>query len=381
MFGYRNAVYNSRDKVVDLYTWDEAGNRIMTSIPCYPYFYYEDNNGNETSVFDTKLRRKEFPTFFKKRTFIKERGLKNLFDNYSPVQQVLIDTYWQYNDTEDFAKFPLKIYFIDIEAVGKNGFSSPEDPKDEINVITVYDSLSKKYYVWGTQQYNNRFDDVIYDFCTSEEQLLEKFIDFIRNDSPEILSGWNSSFYDIPYIINRINRVFDNPEKARELSPYNSLYVKNKLGKFGKMEKEYYLEGISLVDYLNIYKKFCPSNRESYKLDYIANVELDESKTDYGDQTLYEFMVNDWNTFVDYNIQDVKLLVKLEERLQYIELLRMLAYTGCTKFESALGTVSIVTGAVAVEARKRNQRLCTNNVDEDDDVGELNIHLFIKFNK
>jgi DNA polymerase elongation subunit (family B) len=115
---------------------------------------------------------------------------------------------------------------------------------------------------------------------------------------------------------------------------------------------------------MDIYKKFCPKNRESYKLDYIGQVELDETKVDYGDMSLYEFMTSDWNTFVDYNIQDVRLLVKLEERLQYIELLRMLAYMGCATFESALGTVGVVTGAAGVEAKKRNQKLFTNVVDD-----------------
>ena len=108
MYGYRNAVYNSRDKEVDIYTWDDDGNRIITSVPCLPYFYYEDNNGSETSVFNTKLRKKEFNTFYNKKLFIKERGLRSLFDNYTPVQQVLIDTFWDKNDTEDFTKFPLK---------------------------------------------------------------------------------------------------------------------------------------------------------------------------------------------------------------------------------------------------------------------------------
>ncbi len=365
MYGYRNAVYNSRDREVDIYTWDEEGNRIVTSIPCFPYFYYEDNNGSETSIFNTKLRKKEFTTFYNKKLFIKERGLKNIFDNYPPVQQVLIDNYWQHNDTEDFVKFPLRILFIDIEAVGKNGFSSPEDPKDEINVITVYDSLKKLYYVWGTQQYNNKFDDVIYNHCTSEDELLDRFVSFIQKDTPDVLSGWSSNNYDVPYIVNRIERVLGK-DRADELSPYKNRYTRFVNNKFGKPQVVHCIDGISAVDYMDIYKKFCPVNRESYKLDYIANVELDESKTDYGDQSLYEFMVNDWNTFVDYNIQDVRLLVKLEERLQYIELLRMLAYIGCTTFETALKTVSLVTGAAAIEARKRGQRLCTYVADEDE---------------
>ena len=365
MVGYRNAVYNYKTETVELYTWSEDGDRIVTSLRCHPYFYYEDNNGHETSIFNTKLKIKEFKNHFDKYKFIKERGLTRVFDNHSPVQQVLIDTYWSHNDTEDFVKFPLKIYFVDIEAVGSNGFSSPHDPQEEICVITLYDSLRKKYIVWGLQQYSTKDPDVHYKFCTSEQELLLSFIDYFQIDPPDILSGWNSDRYDIPYIINRIVKVLGE-EDADRLSPHQRRYTKMFAGKFGKKEIVHRIDGISCVDYLDIYKKFCPVNRESYKLDYIAQVELDETKVDYGNQSLYEFMNNDWQTFVDYNIQDVKILVKLEENLKYIELLRMLSYVGCTTIESGLGTVSVVTGAAAIEARKRKQRLLTTVVNEDE---------------
>ena len=364
MVGYRNAVYNYREQVVEIHTWDENGERIVTSVPCLPYFYYEDITGEATSIFNTCLRKKEFNNYFDKTKYLKERGIKQVFDNYSPVQQALIDTYWQYNDTEEFTKFPLKIFFLDIEAVGKGAFSTPEDASVEINVITIYDSATKKYKVWGNQQYSSKEEDVDYYFCTTEEELLTRFINYIRENSPDILSGWNSDRYDVPYIINRIVKLLGE-EEADSLSPYGRRYTKAFAGKFGKKEIVHRLDGISCVDYMDIYKKFCPVNRESYKLDYIGQVELDQTKLDYGDQSLYEFMVNDWETFVDYNIQDVRLLVRLEEQLKYVELLRMLSYMGCTTFESALGTVSLVTGATAVEARKRNQRLSTCLVDED----------------
>ena len=365
MVGYRNAVYNYKDQVVEIHTWDKKGERIVTSVPCLPYFYYEDITGEATSIFNTCLRKKEFNNYFDKTKYLKERGLKQVFDNYSPVQQSLIDMYWQYNDTEDFTKFPLKIFFLDIEAVGKGAFSTPENADVEINVITVYDSLTKRFKVWGNQQFSTTEEDVDYYFCTTEEDLLSRFIYYIKNNSPDILSGWNSDRYDIPYIINRIVKLLGEKE-ADLLSPYGRRYVRGFNGKFGKKEIVHRLDGVSCVDYMDIYKKFCPVNRESYKLDYIGQVELEQNKLDYGDQSLYEFMVNDWETFVNYNIQDVRLLVRLEEKLKYVELLRMLSYIGCTTFESALGTVSVVTGAAAIEARKRNQRLSTWLVDDDD---------------
>jgi len=363
MVGYRNAIYNYKERVVDIYTWDNDGKRMVTSVECLPYFYYEDNGGLDVSIFNTNLRKKHFGNVFDRTKFLKERGLKRVFDNYNPIQQSLIDMYWNYNDSEEFTQFPLKIYFVDIEAVGENGFSSPHDPADEINVITVFDSLTKIYHVWGTHPYNPDSDDVIYYYCKSEYILLQKFLDFMKIDPPDILSGWASDRYDVPYIINRLERILGKDE-TDTISPHGRRYTKLFNGKFGKKEIVHRIDGISCVDYMDIYKKFCPVNRESYKLDYIGQVELDETKVDFGDQSLFELMSSDWKTFVDYNIQDVRLLVNLEKRLQYIQLLRMLSYTGCTTFESALGTVGVVTGAAGIEARKRNQRLCTFVVED-----------------
>jgi len=370
MFGYRNAVYNPYQRQVDLYTWDADGKRIMTSLPSYPYFYYEDNHGPEQSIFSTTISKKSFDTIFDRTKFIKERGLRRLFDNLNPVQQSLIDLFCDKNDTDDFTKFPLKIHFIDIEAVGANGFSKPENPNDPINVITVYDSLDKHFYVWGSDPYETDADDLTYYHFQSETRMLDHFVDFISQDVPDILSGWYSEGYDIPYIINRIERVLGEGESKR-LSPYNKIRTRNFLGKFGKMETNYIIEGISTVDYKDIYIKFCPVKRESYKLDHVAQVELNETKVDYGDQSLYEFRMKDWKTFVDYNIQDVRLLARLEEKNQYIQLLRLLAYAGLTTFQAALGTVGIVTGAAAIEARKRNQRLYTQVVNEQDERSDF----------
>jgi DNA polymerase elongation subunit (family B) len=364
MVGYRNAIYNYKNQVVDIYTWSNDGDRIVTSVECFPYFYYEDNSGSDVSIFNTNLKKKQFGNVFDKVKFLKERGIKRVFDNYNPVQQSLIDMYWNYNDTEDFAKYPLKIYFLDIEAVGQNGFSHPDDPDDAINIITIYDSLTNEYHVWGTKPYTPKTEDVQYHLCKSEYILLEKVLDFLKSGQPDILTGWNSDRYDVPYIINRMEKVLGKDE-TDTISPYGRRYTKVFNGKFGKKEIVHRIDGISCVDYMDIYKKFCPVNRESYKLDYIGQVELQENKVDYGDQSLYEFMMDDWDTFVDYNIQDVKLLVNLEKRLQYIQLLRMLSYIGCTTFESALGTVGVVTGAAGIEARKRNQKLCTFVVDEE----------------
>ncbi len=360
MIGYRNAVFNPLNRTVDVYTWDDDGKRCVYSHPYTPYLYVDSSNSKEFSIFGTPVKKKTFNTSYERKEYIASNEGRKFYENVTPVQQLLLDVYWEHNEDEDFDKFPLKIYFIDIEAVSENKFSEPSDPKDPINVITVYDSLSKQFHVWGLKRYTPKEDDVEYYYCSSEEVLLNKFIDFMKKDPPDILSGWYSDNYDIPYIINRINSMLGD-NVANELSPTNRHYilqVKNEKNP-SKLDDIHYLEGISCIDYYKVYKKFSGGERESYKLNSIGEYELGETKVDYGDISLYQFMNENWDKFVDYNIQDVRLLVKLDEKLKYFNQIRSLAYLGCTTFEPALRTIAVVLGASIISARKKKLKLYT----------------------
>lgn len=358
MIGYRNCVYNQKDKNVIIYTWDKEGNRISFERDFKPYLYLEHTFGEEKSIFGTNITKREFETNSKRKDFIERSGNKRFFDNYKPAHQALLDIYGGNNHDEDFSKFPLKIYFLDIESVGEGEFAKPANPEHPINVITIYDTLSKTYQVMGLQPYYPKSPDVDYKYFRTETALLEYLIEYLRNDPPDILSGWHSSFYDIPYIINRIERVL-GPDSSRRLSPTGRVFSYEQKAKFGGTDTVYIIDGLSCVDYKDLYEKFCMTKRESYKLDYIGEIELKENKLDYGDISLYEFMTENWEEFVDYNIQDVKLLARLEEKLKYLELLRKLAYIGCSPFEYALKTVGVVTGVSCIFARKMGKRMAT----------------------
>ena len=364
MLGYRNACYNPREQTVEVYTWSEEGARISYTTRFAPYFFVEDPKGDETSIFNTRLRKRAFNTGYDKTKYLKETGLKRLYENFGVVQHCLMDLYWQHNEDEDFSKFPLKIYYIDIEAVAET-FPNPATAEHPINVITIFDSSSDCFYSWGLKPHISKDTAVKYTYCKSEVDLLTNFIEFFKNDPCDILSGWNSANFDIPYIINRIKNILGDAA-VNELSPMKRVYFRTFMGTFGKEQVNYHIDGISCVDYLDIYKRFSFTNRESYKLDYIGELELDERKVDFGDRDLLTLMKEDWDVFVDYNIQDVRLLVKLEKKLQYINLLRMLAYVGLTTFEGAMGTLSVITGGAAIQARRRGQRVSTFVRDEDD---------------
>lgn len=367
MIGYRNIAYDPRQELIRLFTWDSAGNRIAIDSTFKPYIFVEtnNNNGDATSIFKTPLKKKVFRNQFEKSRYLKESGLTRVFENLSPAQQFLIDNFWNNNESVEFSQHPLKIQFLDIETYSVNEFPDVEKANHTINIITIYDTLHKKFYTWGIKPYHSVSSDHKFFYCKTEKEMLQKFIEFIKNDYPDVLLGWNSVLFDLPYLINRIKVLFDE-ETVGQLSPMGKVFSRYLKGQFGRDTVRWYVDGVSCLDYLDIYKRFCLVLRENYKLDNIAKIELGESKIDYGGTNLSGLADTDWNKFVDYNVQDVRLLVKLEEKLQYFQLLRMLSYTGLTTMEAAMGSMSVIIGACAIRARHRNQKIPTFVRGEDD---------------
>ena len=356
---YRNIVYNKQRNSVILLTWDDDGNRITRETSYEPYLYLESRKETPfISIFDTHLKKKSFPTASARHRFLNDLSTTRVFENIRWDQQYLIDTFQTVCKDDDFSKHPLKTWFIDIETYSPDDFPVPDKANDQINVITVYDTITKKFITWGTKPLEKPIDNCEYKFYETEEAMLQSFLHRISIDPPDILSGWNSEFFDIPYIINRIARLFDE-DTCHRLSPVGTIYPRTLRTQFGREAVRWFIDGISCIDYLDVYKKFSVGLRESYKLDAIAETELGENKVDYGNMNLAQLADDDWQTFVEYNVQDVNLLVRMEDKLRYIELLRMLAYTGLTPFESAMGTLPVITGAAVLAAREKGLILPT----------------------
>ena len=353
---YRNIYYDAKERCVNLFTWDEDGKRIKVKASYDPYLYIESGNGVAESIFGTKLVKKTFRTQYERYKYIKDTGVKRVFDNLPATQQYLVDTFWKSNETPEFSQNPIKVLFVDIETYSPDEFPNPQDPTHTCNVITAYDSIADEYMTFGLDEYDNKDDDVTYIKCLNEHDLFRHFVEYIEKDYPDIISGWNSEFFDLPYIINRCERLLGEEWRNR-LSPSGKVYSRSIKGQFGADQVRWYIEGISLIDYLDVYKRFSPGVKESYKLDAIGAAELGEKKVDFGNMNLATLADQDWQTFVEYNIQDVRLLKKLEEKLKYTELIKMLAYVGLTSFEAALGSLSVINGATAVTARYRNQKI------------------------
>ena len=351
---YRNASYNPREGTVFLRTWTEDGDRIDTDVPFTPYLFTEHKDSKDaTSIFKTPLKKHYFKNTFERSKFVQETKNPRLFGNLSVDQQFLVDQFKEDVHKPEFSQFPLKVFFIDIETYSPGAFPIPKYAKDPVNLITVLDTLSGKIHTWGLREdYKPKLDNVTYYCCKTEGELFERFVNFWKKDPPDILTGWNTEQFDIPYIINRAKNLLGE-DFIKQLSPVGQVHYRENFAKFGKEMGRWYISGVSCLDYMEIYKTYSKGDRESFSLNYICEYELGEGKLAINATNLSSLSETDWENFVDYNIQDVDLLRKLEEKLNYLKIIRLLSYKGCTNFERALGKVSIVTGAMTLQAQKQ----------------------------
>ena len=259
------------------------------------------------------------------------------FEVFGQTQYVyqFISEYWP--NTIKYDPELIKVFSIDIETATEEGFPNIELANEEILLITVKDNYNKKIATFGTREYNNTRDDVKYIRCIDEQQMLKEFIVFWQNNYPDVLTGWNIYGFDIPYLVNRMNRIVGESMTNR-LSPWGIIRDK-KIYANGNNIQSYDFIGISTLDYLDLYKKFTYQNQESYRLDYIAEVELGQNKLENKFDTFKDFYTQDWQRFVDYNIHDTELVDRLEDKMKLIELVYTLAFQSKINFNDVYSPV------------------------------------------
>ena len=228
-------------------------------------------------------------------------------------------------------------FTIDIEVQCDNGFPNPETAIEPLLSITVKNQQSKKIIVWGTQPYKNTREDVTYIRCPNEHDLILEFMSFWTKNYPDVITGWNTDFFDVPYLCNRIFKVCGE-SKMRELSPWGNVSSR-KIYSMGRNHLIYDIMGISQLDYLQLYQKFTYTKQESYRLDHIASVELGEQKDENPYETFKEWYEKDFQSFIDYNIQDVEIVDKLEDKMGLISLLLTMAYEAKVNYTDVFGQV------------------------------------------
>tara|TARA_R100000951_G_C2653480_1_gene185276 strand:+ start:15971 stop:18316 length:2346 start_codon:yes stop_codon:yes gene_type:complete len=224
----------------------------------------------------------------------------------------------------------IKVISIDIETTTEYGFPDSFNPLEQVTLITVQDAYTKKIKTWGCGEYtateHTAHLDVDYEYCANEKELLNKFLTWWANNTPDVVTGWNIKLFDIPYIIARADKILAEDAK-KALSPFDLVNRKNiKIG--GREYMSYEIWGVAQLDYLDLYKKFTYVTRESYKLDHITEVELGHKKLENPHESFKDFYEKDWNLFVEYNIIDTVLVDELEDKLKLIELCLTMAYDG-----------------------------------------------------
>ena len=269
------------------------------------------------------------------------RDCREFYKKYDEVENFKIygnDRYvYQYISEkypEDHIKFDIKkikLVTIDIEVAAENGFPDVENVAEELLLISLQDYATKKVITFGSRPFVNKDPNVTYVLCNDEVHLLSSFIAYWRKNLPEVITGWNSQMYDIPYLAGRINRVMGE-KSMKDLSPWG-LVSQGEVYISGRRNITYDIGGVTQLDYLDLYKRFTYTNQESYRLDYIANYELGEKKLDHNEyDTFRDFYTKDWDKFVRYNIKDVQLVDRLEDKLKLIELAITMAFDAKVNF-------------------------------------------------
>jgi DNA polymerase elongation subunit (family B) len=321
-------------------------------------------------------RVKHSPTLYlpsKEKTQLKSIFGHNLKKQRFDTMRSASDFVRRYQDVEDFPifgttnylhefitqKFPNDIEFnisdinvvnFDIEVASDDGFPTPEEAAYPIISIAVKSSKSDIYQVWGLSDYDaektvlDRLKGKInYVKCMTEQDLIGKFLMYWNKNMPDILTGWNITFFDIPYLINRIRNTISD-KAIRELSPWKLVKAETSF-QMNKELQTYDIVGIQQADYLDLFQKFgygIFGRLESYRLDHVGHVVLDERKLSYEEfGNLYTLYKEDHQMFIDYNIKDVELVDRLDQRLNLISLCLTIAYKGGVNIENAFGTTAI----------------------------------------
>ena len=269
------------------------------------------------------------------------RDCREFYKKYDEIENFKIygnDRYvYQYISEkypEDHINFDIKkirLVTIDIEVAAESGFPDVENVAEELLLISLQDYATKKVTTFGSRPFVNKDPNVTYVLCNDEVHLLNSFLAYWRKNLPEVITGWNSQMYDIPYLAGRINRIL-GVKSMKDLSPWG-LVSQGEIYISGRKNITYDIGGVTQLDYLDLYKRFTYTNQESYRLDYIANYELGEKKLDHNEyDTFREFYTKDWDKFVRYNIKDVQLVDRMEDKLKLIELAITMAFDAKVNF-------------------------------------------------
>lgn len=254
----------------------------------------------------------------------------------------------------DWDQDHVSIAVIDIETYSAEGFPDPYKAEHPITAICIK-YINGETIVYGCGDYNNTRGDVRYVKCADEYSLCKQFLEDWAANCPDVLSGWNIKFFDIPYLVNRFTKILGE-DAAKDLSPWRMIRER-KVHVMNRESIAYELYGVATYDYIELYKLLAPGGKsqESYRLDNIANVEIGERKLSYDEfDGLHDLYIRDYQKFIDYNIKDVELIIMLEDKLKLIELGLTLAYDTKTNYEDIFAQTRMWDSLIYNELLSKN---------------------------
>jgi DNA polymerase elongation subunit (family B) len=331
-----------------------GGQRVYKEYPANYIFYYDDPRGKFRTVYGTPVARFSSRSNKEFQKELRINSNKRVWESdINPVFRCLEEHYIGATSP----KLQTAFFDIEVDFDPVRGFSRPEDPFNPITAISVYmDWLDKmvtlvvppKSYSWDTaQEICNQYDNCF--LFEREEDLLKTFLDII--DDADILSGWNSEGFDIPYMVMRITRVL-NKDDTRRFCLWGQLPKQRTFERFGAENLTFDLIGRVHMDYMQLYRKYTYEERHSYSLDAIGEYELDERKTQY-EGTLDQLYNKDFPKFIDYNRQDTMLVAKLDKKLRFLDLANELAHDNTVLLPTTMGAVAVTEQAIINEAHQR----------------------------
>lgn len=301
-----------------------------------PFLFVLDKNGEYKTIHGKSLGRRDFLDMYEAKEFVTKHEDITNFDLFGMNDYVYPFMNDKWTGKIEYDRSKINVVSLDIETMSDGGYPNILEADKAITVITL--SKNDKYVVVGVGDFVTDREDVVYYNCENEYQLLTRFLAEYKKMNPDVLTGWNIDFFDIPYLINRITRVLGE-SSASSMSPW-SLVSEREVYNFGRKQQTYLLWGVSIIDYMATYKKWRGKVRESYKLDHIASVELGMGKTDYSIYgSLDGLYKNNYQLYVEYNIRDTEIINQLEDKLKLMELIFAIAYDAKINFNDAFSPV------------------------------------------
>jgi DNA polymerase elongation subunit (family B) len=351
---YVDAIWNRDDDIVRVVERDPKKGRIFQEFPARYVFYYPDQRGKHTSIFGDQLTKVVSKSW---KDHIKEQKIHSshtLFESdINPVFRVLEENYLG----KDAPKLNVAFWDIEVDFDPERGYASPEDAFMPITAIAVHlqwlDTLvclavpPKTMTMEQAQESIKDIPNTI--LYETEAEMLDTFLNLIED--ADILSGWNSEGFDMPYTVNRITKVLSK-EDTRRLCLFDQFPKKREYEKYGKSAVTYDLVGRVHLDSLELYRKYTYEERHTYRLDAIGEMEIGENKTVY-EGTLDQLYNNDFRTFIMYNRQDTALLDKLDKKLKFIDLANTLAHECTVLLQTTMGAVAVTEQAIINEAHSK----------------------------